>query len=103
MKKISLQLDSMRVESFETTSAAAAPRGTVKGHASDSTCFERYCTCDSANPECESVDCLETEAITCGISCTFYCSQTCPANTCAYSCEGTCGCPTWQGETCGIC
>ena len=103
MKKISLHLDSLLVESFETTPADTAERGTVRGHATDTSCYERHCTCDeTAGVECETDGC-GTNLATCGASCTFYCSQSCPANTCAYSCEGTCGCPTWSpNETCSL-
>ena len=103
MKKISLQLDSLLVESFETTSGLAGSRGTVRGHVSETTCHQRLCDCETNGMECETDGCNDTLAATCPASCTFFCSQTCPVNTCAYSCEGTCGCPTWQGETCGIC
>ncbi len=91
MKKISLHLDALRVESFETTSVDPALRGTVKAYATDE------------GPACLTDGCGDTQGLTCGVSCNFDCSETCPANTCAYSCEGTCGCPTWQGETCGLC
>lgn len=104
MKKISLNLESLRVESFETTSRAADERGTVRGNAlSETTCQQVICDCQTNGYECDTNDC-ETAAATCGDSCTFHCSQTCPVNTCAYSCEGTCGCPTWApNETCGFC
>jgi hypothetical protein len=105
MKKISLNLDSLHVESFETTAEALAPRGTVRGNVvSETTCQQIICDCQTNGTECETNYECDTDAATCGASCTFYCSHTCPVNTCAYSCEGTCGCPTWSpNETCGIC
>ena len=33
MKKVTLSLDALQVESFETTAARRAARGTVRGHA----------------------------------------------------------------------
>jgi hypothetical protein len=96
MKRIELHLDDLCVESFATTSGAAAHRGTVHGaDASDTTCVQRFCGCETYGPECETSQC-DTEwdctvQVTCGDSCSFYCSQTCPLATCAYSCLGTCG------------
>jgi hypothetical protein len=108
MKKLNLSLEDLAVESFETTAADADRRGTVHGaQASDTTCQQIICDCPTNGRECISNPCGTddcTVAITCGDSCTFFCSHTCPPNTCAYSCEGTCGCPTWSpNETCGIC
>ncbi|WP_420127623.1 hypothetical protein [Longimicrobium sp.] len=115
MKKLSLHLEDLAVESFETTDEAAASRGTVRGaQVSQTTCQQIICDCQTNGFECETNYNCETHTcpeptdetcrITCGDSCTFFCSRTCPVNTCAYSCEGTCGCPTWSpNETCGIC
>lgn len=110
MKKLNLKLDDLAVESFDTTPAARPDRGTVQGNdVSDTTCYDRHCTCETNGFECETnYNCpeptMDTCNATCGASCTFFCSHTCPMNTCAYSCEGTCGCPTWSpNETCGIC
>ena len=46
MKKISLDLQGLRVESFETCAADKSPRGTVHGHWSQmGTCDGRAATC----------------------------------------------------------
>jgi hypothetical protein len=46
MKKITLELDRLRVESFDTQAADAAERGTVHGHWSQmGTCDGRVATC----------------------------------------------------------
>ena len=68
--KIKLDLDALSVESF-TTSDVDAKRGTVHGHISDTTCYQRLCDC--------------------GNSYGLYCTReiTCP-NTCDASCDGTC-------------
>jgi hypothetical protein len=79
--KLTLKLDDLRVDSFDTT-RSQQPKGTVFGE--QCTCYTN-CTC----PGCPS------------------CDDTCP-DTCAYSCgvlscNGTCGgvgCYD-SGETCG--
>ena len=111
MKKLSLDIEDLAVESFDTSAAGVAPRGTIHGaQVSQTTCAQLICDCPTNGAECDTnygsacEDTFNTCAITCGDSCTFHCSRTCPPNTCAYSCEGTCGCPTWSpNETCGIC
>lgn len=111
MKKLSLHIEDLAVESFDTSSAGAVRRGTVQGaQLSQTTCQQIICDCQTNGAECptnfgpECEETVNTCAVTCGDSCTFFCSRTCPVNTCAYSCEGTCGCPTWRpNETCGIC
>ncbi len=45
MKKLKLTVDDLHVESFQTGDDDALRRGTVRGHASDSTCYERVCGC----------------------------------------------------------
>ena len=110
MKKLSLSLEDLSVDSFDTTAHAIARRGTVRGaDASDTTCAQVICDCRTYGYECPTndYDCPPggSGGLTCDPSCAPLCSdETCPPNTCAYSCEGTCGCPTWYpNETCGIC
>ena len=101
MKKLSLKLEDLSVESFDT-SVAEAPRGTVVGAGfSDTTCNQIICDCVTNGRECDSAGdtVCDLTCADCG-SADIICSNTCPANTCASSCEGTCGCPTWGGETC---
>lgn len=43
--KLKLTIDELQVESFQTADADAMQRGTVQGHASDSTCDQRKCLC----------------------------------------------------------
>ncbi|HEU0014373.1 MAG TPA: hypothetical protein VFQ45_11850 [Longimicrobium sp.] len=81
MKKLSLCLDELCVESFDTTPAAKNQRGTV--HAEQCTC-PTNCTC----PGCPS----------CDASCPWTCPWTCDDNTCI-SCANTCqntGCTRYQ-------
>ncbi|MBB4637878.1 hypothetical protein [Longimicrobium terrae] len=75
MKKLTLQLDDLRIESFSTT-GAPRERGTVVG--------EEQCTCPTA---CSCPGCP-----TCDASCNGTCGGTCDA-----SCYGTCG------DTCAGC
>lgn len=107
MKKLNLSLQGLAVESFETTDAGAARRGTIHGaQVSDTTCQQVACDCPTYGYECDTNDaaCEDTIAATCGDSCTFFCSHSCPVNTCAYTCGDSCGCPTQSPhETCGIC
>ncbi len=80
--KLSLNLDDLTVDSFDTTTAPKA-KGTVFGEQ-----CTRYtnCTC----PGCP----------TCDASCNGTCGGTCPA-TCANTCDDyTCGCQTQGEDTC---
>ncbi len=77
MKKLSLSLDALRVESFDTTAAEPKPKGTV--FAEQCTCYTN-CTC----PGCPT--CYNT------------CEYTCDDNTCI-TCVNTCansGCTQYQ-------
>lgn len=91
MKKVKLNLDDLRVESFATTPPASSGRGTVFGQA--------------------------TEPQTCGAGATCYqtctevgvtCVNPCTGNTCGASCGGTCfedtcdTCPQVTCPTCGL-
>lgn len=109
MKKLTLDLDTLRVETFETAGTGGDGRGTVQGNGvSDTTCNERLCGCPTNGLDCGSrvTDC-GCVSFTCLTACNQgSCQETCMYScgpTCGYSCEGTCGCPTWWGETCGIC
>ncbi len=70
MKKLRLEMEGLRVESFHPASTSMDDSGTVHGHASlNGTCF----------PTCGT---------TCPISCQMSCGNTCPG-----TCYRTCGCP----------
>jgi hypothetical protein len=88
MKKLKLDLDDLRVDSFDTTPAAAAgERGTVHGQYP-----ETYRGCNTDEETCDS--CFGS----CGDTCGYSCNGTC--GTCAESCNGTCNtCYT----NCGSC
>jgi hypothetical protein len=92
--KLTLNLEDLSVDSFDTTSTHKA-KGTVFGE--QCTCYTN-CTC----PGCP----------TCDRTCRNTCAYTCDDATCVYTCDdascaGTCNCGTdntcgW-GYTCGDC
>jgi len=93
MKKLKLNLDEIKVESFQTVQALIN-KGTVLGN------DEWTVTCP---PDTEAG--CATEAATCPNTCVNTCAATCP-NTCIATCvascngtcDGTCGCtPSWDG------
>lgn len=94
MRKITLRLESLAVESFETTPPARA-EGTVVGHQrtpactfSCDSCIQTACTCPGNN--------------TCAQSCNGTCfGYSCQAPTCVGTCA-TCGANTCE-PTCGAC
>lgn len=89
MKKLSLKLEELSVESFDTASTRPDRRGTVQARvgtiAPDYTC---------------NVSCLGTCALTCWNTCPNSCQGTCYI-TCAQSCVGTCENTCGQTCTCG--
>jgi len=100
MKKLSLDLDQLAVESFDTTAEAARSRGTVRGHVlTDTTCGQFICDCPTGSGEscqadlcgsdvCESADCGSINCPTAW--------HTCNKPSCFYSCPSTCV----EGDTC---
>jgi len=87
MRKLKLQLDDLRIDSFDTTPAQQA-KGTVFGE--QCTCYTQ-CTCPGC-PTCDA-SCNGT----CAASCNGTCGASC-AGTCDLSCDGGCG--TWD-PSCG--
>lgn len=96
MKKIRLELDTLSVESFDTTGGPAEARGTVHGHLPPYS-YQRYCSDGTTCLDtCEFEGCTGTNATDCG---------TCNATECG-TCNTNCGtcydascCPTY----CGTC
>jgi hypothetical protein len=85
MRKTRLDLDSLSVESFDTTATPADSRGTVHGNADT---FQSYCS--------DGRTCIDT--------CDYTCNQY--EATCAGTCQGDASCcPTYCGTcydyTCG--
>lgn len=56
MKKLTLALDNLTVDSFSTTAVNAAPRGTVQGH--DDTIESEWCTTPKtcSQPPCDTLE-----------------------------------------------
>jgi hypothetical protein len=76
--KLTLNLDDLTVDTFDTTAAARA-KGTVFGE--QCTCYTQ-CTC----PGCPT--CYESCNGTCGATCPATCYNTCDDYTCAAGCGG---------------
>ena len=97
MKKISLDLDALVVDSFEVA-PAGGPLGTVDAQITPTENTRRVCTCAGS---CDGTCAATCE--TCGASCQGTCVS-CPGlNTCDFSCNGTCGgfsCVDTCGGTC---
>jgi hypothetical protein len=85
MKKLTLDLDELRVESFDTAPALQNQRGTVNAYGSDWNCppytantMGQSCFVESCAATC---DCGYTERGTCGYTCgcdfTDLCSALC--------------------------
>lgn len=76
MNKVKLNLDALKVETFDTTPRERA-RGTVVGREDPCTCLTE-CTCPGC-PTCENY-----------LTCDATCPETCDDYTCADSCWDTC-------------
>ena len=78
MKKLSLSLEELSVESFMTTRAPAGA-GTVRGQdISDTTCNQIRCDCPTGS----------------GATCGDTCGETCNDDSCEGTCRLSCGCGT---------
>lgn len=88
MRKLTLNLDQLAVDSFNTV-AERRSEGTVFGE--QCTCYTN-CTCPGC-PTCD-VSCDGTCGDTCGDSCGGSCGDSCYHHSCNY-------CPTHQDPTCG--
>ena len=89
MRKLTLELDDLRVDTFDTTASSRA-RGTVFGE--QCTCWTN-CTCPGC-PTCDA-SCNGTCGGTCDASCNGTCGQSCD-----WSCGGTCDLSC--GDTCFV-
>lgn len=111
MRKLRLDMDELRVESFDTTAAGGARRGTVRGNA-DGVASAEPDTCQSQDAQCsDDSNCAQScpwtcagDPVSCGGSCEGSC-HTCP-DTCGRTCGETCdyvSCDTCLFYTCGGC
>ena len=76
MKKLKLNLEDLKVESFETTNSQTTPKGTVNGQASGESCDPsgiHYPTCELSDcvvNTCDIVwECRHTNQQSCGAAC----------------------------------
>lgn len=97
VKKLSLNLDELAVESFDTTKASR-PAGTVRGYGfTETTCNQIICDCPTGgtcDTDCGQYTCVDDTCggATCGSSCVNICpptdagERTCNQPSCFYSC-----------------
>lgn len=84
MKKMRLDVDTLAIESFDTSGDPTDPRGTVHGHAPPHT----------EGPECDSID----------ICSGYDCSDVTECGTCGVTaCNGTCYDASCGATYCGSC
>jgi hypothetical protein len=89
MAKLKLQLEDLRIDSFDTT-PTQKPKGTVFGE--QCTCYTN-CTCPGC-PTCDASCNGTCDASACNGTCDASCNGTCGAScdfTCAWTCDYTCG------------
>ena len=85
MKKLSLNIDELTIESFDVAGAPRGVEGTVLGHATQG---GKY-TCDPAVGTCFGYTCYETCANTCADTCNYTCDPA--VGTCfGYTCVDVC-------------
>lgn len=91
MRKLTLDLDSLAVQSFDTSSQEAAGRGTVLGRGVGIIDVGVPVT-RQTYPGCPSPLCVDTPLASCDGSCGNSCYDTCNATcgSCNYSCNGSC-------------
>lgn len=87
MRKLTLNLESLDVQSFDPTPAPEAPRGTVKGHVSWDGCTYRQPDCPSMYDEAGT--CHVSDLGTCYVSCGYSCPVTCRNEQSCVTCNGT--------------
>jgi hypothetical protein len=89
MRKLTLDLDSLDVQSFDSTPQTPAERGTVRGHIT-------YLDCSQYGSNCPS---WYNEASTCQVSDLGTCNPSC-GNSCPATCNGGQTCVTCAGVQC---
>ena len=86
MKKLALNLDQLAVESF-ATDAAERPAGTVRGNGIS----EEHTICITNCGTCTICPGCYSDGGTCDLG-----------GSCANTCQESCNCPTFAGETCEL-
>jgi hypothetical protein len=99
MRKLTLDLDSLAVQSFETTPLDESVRGTVLGRGAIGVGVPRQ-----TYPGCPSPLCVDTPLASCDGSCVDTCYDSCAGScgSCIYSCGASCGgtCENTCADTC---
>lgn len=104
MRKLSLNLEALSVQSFETTPAEAAARGTVlgRGVVNDGVAYP-YPHQQTYPQGCPSPLCVDTPLASCDGTCVASCYDSCngTCQSCVASCAGSC--VDTCAATCGFC
>ncbi len=89
MKKLTLNVDDLRVESFSSVPAKLSSEGTVQGHAT--TRYKDYCTAENSAWICdtEEYSCISCQG-TCDVFANTPCNGSCDYTPCVGSCNGSC-------------
>ncbi len=87
MKKLTLELDALKVESFRTTTGRIGEPGTVRAHGGEIVGEEAEAVEEVAitsPPKTLNISCVGTcGQYTCAALCTYGCSDGCTVRTCA--------------------
>jgi len=90
MKKLSLDLDQLAVDSFDTVGDAARDAGTVRGHGfTGTTCGQFICDCPTGSGESCQPDLCDTGDCSAG-TCPSGVGHTCQQPSCFYSSPCAC-------------
>ena len=101
MKKLSLKLDALSVETFDLVPTALTSRGTVHGHATwhYEGCTNVYQACNPISSPtytddytCDDPTCYASCGVSCGGSCNVTCTCQTAYVTCAETCQQTVPC-----------
>jgi hypothetical protein len=108
MRKLTLNLESLAVQSFETTPGDGGGRGTVLGRGG-AVAGPGVVPRDTYPNGCPSPLCVDTPLASCDGSCGNSCYDSCNGScaSCIYSCDASCGgtcaetCPASCAPSCG--
>ena len=91
MKKLTLDLEQLAVESFDT--GAGRRSGTIRGHSgvSDTTCIQIICDCPTGSGDTCDAACTGETSVETGCHQPTVNDHTCQRPSCYNSCPGTCG------------
>ena len=91
MKKLKLNLDELKIESFETSVQKPNNKGTIHGNITGNTCDEPTCAGTCPENPCPTNNTCETDCgqNTCG-------GMTCVDTACVHTCDFSCDFPVTQ-------